>query len=212
MSIDKLKTKCNNCRDYLNAAIHNNDAKQITVMRGRLIRTICSLLNRHGDELDPSEVASLRTELDQQMKEHKVQIDKRKSDNKKAPNYSITEEIGLKIRKTASSARKIVTGKGFKEKGQAVLSTAFGTISTALSVAKIPFKPAVFIVKKAGKAAGALTGYAIGIPLDVARNLFGKVIDPDTEWTWEVSQNISGALGKLTENTIGTIGNAVIRM
>lgn len=214
MNIDRIRAIYTNQRTMLNIAIANNDQQNITVYRGRLIRTLSRLLNQvNYPLLTPMEQMSFRTELSNEIMNHRTQLDYRIDHEKRSNNhFSITNEVVLKIRRTANSISRIRNSNTTTERMQATLDTVGNTISTTFSISKYALRPIGFVAQRVGGGAAYLTGYAVGIPASIIGNVFGSVINPDREWTFTISERFGGVLRTTAENIIGRINDVVIRL
>ena len=217
MSIDKLRQQHEEVRNLLDYAIANKDQQSITLYRGRLIRNLTKLLGtttRSTGNLTPVEEAGYKTELDAEMVMHRNQINYRLRSEKRnrTEKYCISQEIGLKIRRTANSIRKIKHANNGSERVGAIVETAGNTLSTVFSATKFVLRPVGTVVQKVGGGTFYLAGCAVGGILDVGANLFGKVINPDREWSFTIAKKFGGALQTAVEATIGAVNDAVIRL
>lgn len=212
--VKKILKKYNDDKTQLWFSIKSNDTKMITYYRGRLISDLNKLLSKNYiAQLNPSQIPLFQSELKTEMSNHKNQLNSRikqgKTDSEK---YSISNEVVLKLRKTSTSIKQIKTATTKSEKAQAILNTTGNSLSTLFSVSKFAIRPATTVIKYAGGAAGYVVGYAVGLPINYFGNLFGTIINPDRKWNWEFSKNVGGTFKGFLENTIGTLGDTVIRM
>ena len=211
---EKLRIKYEQYKNDLEEAIEVKDSKLITLYRGRLIKTISKMLSsKITEQLEEEDILALKTELQSLIKKHKAQLNSRiDAEKTKNSNFSISKEIGLKIKRTASSVKEIKAATDGKERVGAVLKTTGNGLSTLFSVSKLALKPAGFVVQKAAGAATYLAGYAVALPVNIMTQLLGKIVNPDRPLSLEASKQFGGILKDITEDTIEKINEGIIKL
>lgn len=211
---EKLRIKYEQYKNDLEEAIEVKDSKLITLYRGRLIKTISKMLSsKITEQLEEEDILALKTELQSLIKKHKAQLNSRiDAEKTKNSNFSIPKEIGLKIKRTASSVKEIKAATDGKERVGAVLKTTGNGLSTLFSVSKLALKPAGFVVQKAAGAATYLAGYAVALPVNIMTQLLGKIVNPDRPLSLEASKQFGGILKDITEDTIEKINEGIIKL
>ena len=214
MNIERLQQNYINLENQLQLARDQKDERMVTVYRGRLIKTLALMTSEnYANNFNDEQLQQLRTELNEQINVHKMQINQRIHTEKlSGSRYSITGEVALKMRKVATSIRQIGLSQTQQERTGAIMATAGNTLSTLFSVSKIALKPTLFVVQKAGGVAGYMAGYAVGIPVNIMGNLFGTIINPDMKWNLKMAQQFGSTFQKITDKTIGSISDAIIRL
>lgn len=214
MNLARLQTYYNEQRTLLDTAIANHDQQSITVYRGRLIRTLNRLLSpKYFSMLSPAEKRFYNTELTTELDNHRAQLNYRLSSEKRNhQRFSISNEVGLKIRRTSNSVNRIFNARTFGERANAVVSTAGNSLSTLFSISKFAIRPAGFVVQRVGGGVAYLTGYAVGIPVNIMTNLFGSLINPDRTWNFKLARSFGGTFKDVTEDAIGIVNESIIRL
>ena len=182
-------------RNELNQLLSNPDARpaQITAARGRYIIA----LNRDiRNTNDLQTVNYLRNESRMQMTAHHQQLNNRLNHERHSNGLIVTQianEIVLKNRRIANSARQFAYSNSASEYVANGARVVGNTVSAAISVAKIPLMATVRI---ASLAAPVLPTIAVQ-PLQIPAYVFTKVINPDAKYNGQVITNMGREIGNL---------------
>ena len=242
MSLNKLQNDYVTLTNELNSVSIHDDPKKETLYRGRLIRVINAMLQKHSDSLTPSQISYFKRELSSQINEHKNQISARILNSKldkTIKKYSISNEVALKMKKTAASFKEIKLATTDVEREKAIKEALHNSLSTAFSMSKYAIKPVTFAVKKAGGAAGKIVGGAVGLGADLAIGTLkttGKVagklvaypfkalitadLNPHINieqiirqsYNFDISKMFSGKLGDFAESNLEKLEDSIMRL
>ncbi len=229
-TIDYYKDECVKIKNELAVALDSGAQAEITRCRGRLIRLIKTMLFKCKNELTnvPSTYISDKPEeykkdnpeilcdseyeyysylLNQLMKDHANQIEKRIIENKSSENkYSIPKEIILKIRKTATT---INIHRRESEYGES--KPVRSCFSSIWSVSKFVVAPALIVTNIGISSAAGLVGVAVGFSCDVVKNVFGHVCNSQKGVKFNMTKKFGGFLFKKTNDFLGKINSSIIR-
>jgi hypothetical protein len=214
MNLDRLRRFYSEQRSLLDNAIANHNQRLITLYRGRLITTLNRLLSiGNYENLSRDEQRFFNSELRIELENHRIQLNYRIEHEKRSNRrFSISTDIGLKIRRTSNSFNQVFTAITGDERIRAGVNTAVNTLSTIFSMSKFVIRPAGFVVQRVGGGVAFLTGYAVGLPVGVVANLFGSIVNPDRRWTFNISRRFGGSFRDFTEDAIGALNDTIIRL
>lgn len=195
-------------RNELNQLLSDPNARpaQITAARGRYIMA----LNRDiRNTTDQQTLNQLRNESRSQMTAHQMQLNNRINQERRSNGFigtQIANEIVLKNRRIANSARQFASSSSASEYVANCARVVGNTVSAAFSVAKAPL---MATIRLASLAAPVLTTIAVQ-PLQIPGYLFTKLINPNAKYNGQVITNMGREVGNLVANGLN-MSNDLIR-
>lgn len=180
------------------------NAKEITYTRGKLLKYM-------RQEIDLTTDPQLKTQkgrlLNFELNKHKQQLTTRIKTNK-VSNNKISNEIGLKIKKTINSYKQIPLSNDKKELTANIVNSFGNTLSTAGSILKVPAIGITKVLKSGAK----ITAKILTSPLHIYGYLFSKLINPNSPYKGMVVNNMSEGLESIIKNAMEKQEQVIRRM
>ena len=177
---------------------------EITYTRGRLLVYLRQAIDLSTDE---NAKQYYKKNLNTQLKYHIAQLKSRIQKNKKAPDGKLSTEIGLKIKKTVASYKKLPVTEE-KEFAPDAARSVLNTVSTVGSFIKFP----AIVVTKIIKETSSLTAGLITLPLRVPDFLLCKIVDPDSKYNGGYVSKMSDGLENLIQKAMEGQERAIRRI
>lgn len=191
-SFSQIQQQINYWQNQLQRLLISKDSKpsDITYARGHLIS---NLKKAYSLTNDPNLQLQIKSTLMIELGRHKMQLNNRIRQNKKDTKYSITSELGLKLRKLASAKDELMHDNNKPLKAAMV---AKETLSTSFTLLKYPINLGLKATSLITPYIGMVTSQIFQLPT----YLLYKFIKPDSpyngKYITQMGKNLGEAVGK----------------
>ena len=187
----------------------NENEREITVTRGRILRTY---VREYNLENDPAVKARIQFLLRQEADNHKNQVNNRIRKVKTNKDISvvnqISNELGLKFRKLATNMRLAREGQTMTETAENMMYALGNTASITGTVLKAPVMATLRLSSLGIQYAAQLAVQPLHIPV----YLFSKIIKPDGQYQGKIVNGMGKFLGTELSLLIRQIEKGVRRI
>ena len=187
----------------------NENEREITVTRGRILRTY---VREYNLENDPAIKARIQFLLRQEADNHKNQVNniirKVKTNKDISVVNQISNELGLKFRKLATNMRLAREGQTMTETAENMMYALGNTASITGTVLKAPVMATLRLSSLGIQYAAQLAVQPLHIPV----YLFSKIIKPDGQYQGKIVNGMGKFLGTELSLLIRQIEKGVRRI
>ena len=187
----------------------NENEREITVTRGRILRTY---VREYNLENDPAIKARIQFLLRQEADNHKNQVNNRIRKVKTNKDISvvnqISNELGLKFRKLATNMRLAREGQTMTETAENMMYALGNTASIAGTALKAPVMATLRLSSLGIQYAAQLAVQPLHIPV----YLFSKIINPEGHYQGKIVNGMGKFLGTELSALIRQIEKGVRRI